>query len=65
LAATNALYGSIGTVIVLMILIYINSLVLLIGYELNASIHSLKAMAEERERLEKEQALPVASLPDN
>lgn len=44
----NALYGSIGTVIVLMVLIYINSLVLLIGYELNASIHSLKAMADER-----------------
>jgi len=61
----NALYGSIGTVIVLMIVIYINSLALLIGYELNASIYSLKAMAEERERLEKEQPLPVASLPDN
>lgn len=49
----NALYGSIGTVIVLMVLIYINSLVLLIGYELNASIHSLKAMADERERVER------------
>ena len=48
----NALYGSIGTVIVLMTLIYINSLVLLIGYELNVSIHSLKAMADERERHE-------------
>lgn len=46
----NALYGSIGTVIVLMILIYINSLILLIGYELNASIHSIKALAEERTR---------------
>lgn len=44
----NALYGSIGTIIVLMILIYINSLVLLIGYELNVSIHSLKALAGER-----------------
>jgi membrane protein len=44
----NALYGSIGTMIVLMIIIYINSLVLLIGYELNVSIHSIKAMAEER-----------------
>ena len=44
----NALYGSIGTVIVLMTLIYINSLVLLIGYELNVSIHSIKAMAIER-----------------
>jgi membrane protein len=48
----NALYGSIGTIIVLMSLIYINSLVLLIGYELNVSIHSIKAMAEERAKLE-------------
>lgn len=48
----NALYGSIGTIIVLMTIIYINSLVLLIGYELNVSIHSLKAMAAEREKQE-------------
>ncbi len=34
----NKLYGSIGTVIMLMFWIYWNSLVLLIGYELNASI---------------------------
>jgi membrane protein len=46
----NALYGSIGTIIVLMIIIYINSLVLLIGYELNVSIHSLKAMSLERQK---------------
>ncbi|OQP62724.1 hypothetical protein A3860_27325 [Niastella vici] len=46
----NALYGSIGTVIVLMIIIYINSLVLLIGYELNVSIHSIKAMSLERQK---------------
>ncbi|AEV97561.1 hypothetical protein A4D02_30330 [Niastella koreensis] len=46
----NALYGSIGTIIVLMIIIYINSLVLLIGYELNVSIHSIKAMADERDK---------------
>ena len=49
----NALYGSIGTVIVLMIVIYINSLVLLIGYELNASIHSIKALADERDHRKK------------
>jgi membrane protein len=49
----NAFYGSIGTVIVLMALVFINSLILLIGYELNASIHSLKAMAEKRELIEK------------
>lgn len=46
----NALYGSIGTIIVLMIIIYINSLVLLIGYELNVSIHSIKAMSIERQK---------------
>lgn len=46
----NALYGSIGTIIVLMIIIYINSLVLLIGYELNVSIHSIKAMSDERQK---------------
>ena len=48
----NALYGSIGTVIVLMSLIYLNSLVLLIGYELNVSIHSLQIMAEQRKQHE-------------
>ncbi|QEC45003.1 YihY/virulence factor BrkB family protein [Pseudobacter ginsenosidimutans] len=48
----NALYGSIGTIIVAMTLIYINALVLLIGYELNVSIHSLKALADERARHE-------------
>jgi membrane protein len=46
----NALYGSIGTIIVLMALIYINSLVLLIGFELNVSIKSLKSIAEERRK---------------
>lgn len=52
----NALYGSIGTVIALMVIIYINSLVLLIGYELNVSIHSLKALALERQKHEAEAA---------
>ena len=45
----NALYGSLGTIIVLMLIIYINSLVLLIGFELNVSIKSLKAIASQRE----------------
>lgn len=44
----NALYGSIGTIIVFMALIYINSLVLLIGFEINVSIKSLKSIAEKR-----------------
>jgi membrane protein len=41
-------YGSIGTVLIIMTLIFINSLVLLIGYELNVSITHLKQEAEKR-----------------
>lgn len=44
----NQFYGSIGTVLILMALIFINSLVLLIGFELNVSITSLKKIADER-----------------
>jgi len=44
----NKLYGSISTVLILMLLIYFNSLVLLIGFELNVSISSLKKLADER-----------------
>lgn len=52
----NALYGSIGAIIVLMALIFINSLVLLIGFELNVSIKTLKAYAEKRDAREKQLA---------
>ncbi len=45
-ARYNALYGSIGTIMMLMALIYLNSLALLIGFEFNVSIHSLKAREE-------------------
>ncbi len=38
----NKLYGSIGTLLVVMLWIYINALVLLIGFELNASILQAK-----------------------
>jgi membrane protein len=44
----NKVYGSIGTVMILMLLVYFNSLVLLIGYELNVSIHHLKVMSGEK-----------------
>ena len=44
----NKIYGSIGTIIILMVLIFLNSLVLLIGYELNVSIQSLKIIAANR-----------------
>ena len=49
----NALYGSIGTIIVLMALVFINSLVLLIGFELNVSIKTLRSRAEQRDVKEK------------
>jgi membrane protein len=35
-------------VLILMLLIYVNSLVLLIGFELNVSINSLKSIAKKR-----------------
>jgi len=35
----NALYGSIGTLLIVLIWIYFNAIILLIGFELNASIH--------------------------
>lgn len=38
----NKVYGSIGTLIVIMIWLYLNSMILLIGFELNASINILK-----------------------
>jgi membrane protein len=44
----NKIYGSIGTILIVMLLIYFYSLVLLIGFELNVSISSLKKIADER-----------------
>lgn len=38
----NKIYGSIGTLIVVMIWLYLNSLIILIGFELNASIELSK-----------------------
>jgi len=45
----NRIYGSIGSILVLMVWIYINSFVLLIGFELNASINMIRQEAEARE----------------
>lgn len=41
-ARYNELYGSIGTLLVLMFYIWINCMVLLLGFELNATINKLK-----------------------
>lgn len=48
----NKIYGSIGTILIIMLLVYVNSWVLLIGFELNVSIHSLKHQADERAKQE-------------
>lgn len=42
-ASYNEIYGSIGALLILMIYIWLTANVLLLGYELNASIRSLKA----------------------
>jgi Predicted membrane protein len=44
----NKIYGSIGTMLIFMALIYLNSLILLIGFELNVSITYLQAEAEKK-----------------
>jgi membrane protein len=40
----NTLYGSIGTLVVVMLWLYFNALILLIGFELNVSIWSARSM---------------------
>jgi membrane protein len=44
----NKIYGSIGTVLIVMTIIYINALILLIGFELNVSIELLKTASEDK-----------------
>ena len=38
----NELYGSIGTLLIFMLFIWLNSIILLLGFELNASLHRIK-----------------------
>ena len=41
-AKYNELYGSIGTLLILMLFIWLNAIILLLGFELNASIATLR-----------------------
>lgn len=41
-AKYNELYGSIGTLLILMLFIWLNAIILLLGFELNASIYALR-----------------------
>lgn len=47
-ATYNKVYGSVGALLLVMLLMFYNALMLLIGYELNVSIHHLKAQADRR-----------------
>jgi membrane protein len=49
IASYNKVYGSLGSILILMLLVFVNSLVLLIGFELNVSINSLKSIARRRQ----------------
>jgi membrane protein len=46
----NLLYGSIGTIMVIIIMIFLNSLAVMIGFQINLSINTLKTIAEEKEK---------------
>jgi membrane protein len=48
IASYNKVYGSLGSILILMFLVFVNSLVLLIGFELNVRINSLKRLSEKR-----------------
>jgi membrane protein len=52
----NVLYGSIGTIMVFMTLIFINSLVVLIGFDFNVSIKTLKAISDQKKMAESKSA---------
>lgn len=41
-AKYNELYGSIGTLLILMLFVWLNAIILLLGFELNATIYRLK-----------------------
>ncbi len=45
----NKLYGSIGTLLIILLLMYLMSLILLVGFELNASIYQAHSEKEDSE----------------
>jgi membrane protein len=64
----NKLYGSIGTLLVVLLLIYFLSLILLIGFELNASIYEAQQESIQPEslfsRIRRQVAGPAPGDPD-
>ena len=47
-ARYNELYGSIGTLLVMMFYVWLNCILVLLGFELNAFIFQLKAMSKQK-----------------
>ncbi|WP_348667893.1 YihY/virulence factor BrkB family protein [uncultured Polaribacter sp.] len=52
-AKYNELYGSIGTLLILMLFIWLNAIILLLGFELNAAIYALRGRNKTERRLKK------------
>ena len=52
-AKYNELYGSIGTLLILMLFIWLNAIILLLGFELNATIYALRRQNKTFETPEK------------
>lgn len=61
----NQVYGSLGTVLIVMNLVYINSLVLIIGFEVNVSITAIKAQSLMRQQAEALQQMQENSAENN
>ena len=51
-ALYNQLYGSIGTLLVLMLFVWLNAIILLLGFELNASINRLRKNYLKQKKME-------------
>lgn len=61
----NILYGSIGTVMVVMVMIFLNSLVVLVGFTFNLSIHTIKSEHEQKRKARLYPNSMAASLKKN
>ncbi len=59
----NKVYGSLGTILILMFLIYLNSLILLLGFELNLSITFLKTEVQNLQQKELKTAIQPEAIP--
>ncbi|MEW2922363.1 MULTISPECIES: YihY/virulence factor BrkB family protein [Flavobacteriaceae] len=51
-ARYNELYGALGGLLILMVFIWLNSNILLLGFELNATLNSLKKQHEKRQEVQ-------------